>query len=70
MEKILVVFTKETNTMDIWFDKPDKEFVCEETGEEIILKKDKKGKIVGVELLNVLPQNKKQIKEPVKLIVK
>jgi len=70
VEKILVVFTKETNTMDIWFDKPDKEFVCEETGEEIILKKDKKGKIVGVELLNVLPQNKKQIKEPVKLIVK
>jgi uncharacterized protein YuzE len=70
VEKILVVFTKETNTMDIWFDKPEKEFVCEETGEEIILKKDKKGKIVGIELLNVLPSNKKQIKEPVKLILK
>jgi len=70
MEKILVVFTKETNTMDIWFDKPEKEFICEETGEEIILKKDKKGKVIGIELLNVLPSNKKQIKEPVKLILK
>ena len=27
------------NTLDVWFDDPKKEFICEETGEEIVLKK-------------------------------
>ncbi|MBI2971415.1 MAG: DUF2283 domain-containing protein [Candidatus Aenigmarchaeota archaeon] len=53
MEKIIVVFNKEGDTVDVWFDEPKKEFLCEETGQEIILKKDKKGKIIGFEKLNV-----------------
>ncbi len=40
MEKIRIVVNRESNTLDVWFDDPEKEFVSEETGEEVILKKD------------------------------
>lgn len=54
MEKIRVFYDKEGNTLNVWFDDPKKEHVCEETGEEVILVKDKKGKIIGFEKLNFL----------------
>lgn len=58
MEKIKVIFSQKTNTLDVWFDDPSKEFICEETGEEIILKKDKKNRVIGFEKLNVLSKKK------------
>jgi uncharacterized protein YuzE len=70
MENILVIFDKEGNTLDIWFGKPRKAFVCEETGEEIILKKNKKGRVIGIEMLNVAPLNKIIKKGPIKVVVK
>ena len=54
MEKIRVIFNRSVNTLDVWFDDPEKEFISEETGEEIILKKDKAGRIIEFEKLNVL----------------
>jgi len=54
MEKIRVIFNRNVNTLDVWFDDPEKEFISEETGEEIILKKGKKGRVIGFEKLNVL----------------
>ena len=54
MEKIRVIFNRNVNTLDVWFDDPKKEFISEDTGEEIILKKDKAGRIIGFEKLNVL----------------
>lgn len=56
MDKIKIIFDKESNTLDVWFDDPDKEFICEETGEEIILKKDKDNKVIGFEKINLLKQ--------------
>lgn len=38
-------------TLDILFDDPEKEAVCEEVEEGIILKKDKNGKVIGIEAL-------------------
>lgn len=71
MEKIKIVFNKEANTLDIWFDDPKKEWVCEETGEEIILKKDKGGNIIGIEKLNVAHAIKRQVSElPMELIMR
>jgi len=55
MERIKIFYDKEGNTLNIWFDDPEKEYICEETGEEIILVKDKKGKVIGFEKLNFLP---------------
>lgn len=53
MEKIRVFYDKEGQTLTVWFDDPSKEYVCEETGEEVILIKDKAGKVIGFERLNV-----------------
>lgn len=53
MEKISVVFNRLTNTLDVWFDDPEKEWVSEETGDEVILKKDRNGRVIGFEKLNV-----------------
>jgi uncharacterized protein YuzE len=40
--------------MDIWFGDPADEYICEEAGEGIILKKDKEGKVIGIEKLYVV----------------
>ncbi len=55
MEKIRVLFDREGNTLDVWFDEPQKA-ICEETGTEVILKKHPvTGKVLGFEKLNVMP---------------
>jgi uncharacterized protein YuzE len=53
MEKVVVYYHRDTDTMDIWFGNPDDEFMCEEAGEGIILKKNKDGKVIGIEKLYV-----------------
>lgn len=50
-ERLTVIHNREMETLDIWFDDPEKEEVSEETGEGLILKKDAHGKIIGVEVL-------------------
>jgi uncharacterized protein YuzE len=54
MEKVAVYYSKETDTMDIWFGNPEDEYISEEVGEGLILKKDRQGKIIGVEKLYVV----------------
>lgn len=54
MEKIRLYYDKEANTLNVWFDDPEKEHICEETGVEVILIKDKNGKVIGFEKLNFL----------------
>ncbi len=53
MEKIRIFYDKEGQTLTVWFDDPSKEYICEETVEEVILIKDKEGKVIGFERLNV-----------------
>ena len=71
MEKTKIIFNKKGNTLDIWFDDPRKEVASEETEEEIILKKDKKGRIIGIEKLNVIPHALKSrpVEVPVALVM-
>ncbi len=57
MEKIRLYYDREANTLNVWFDDPGKEYICEETGEEVILIKDKDGKVIGFEKLNFLMPN-------------
>ncbi len=54
MKPIKVLFDKVGNTLNVWFDDPKKEFICEETAEEIVLVKNKAGKVIGFEVLNYL----------------
>jgi len=53
MDKVVVYYHKESDTLDIWFGNPEDEFMCEEAGEGIILKKDKNWKTIGIEKLYV-----------------
>jgi len=53
MEKVVVYYHKDSDTLDVWFGNPEDEFMCEEAGEAIILKKDKNGKTIGIEKLYV-----------------
>ena len=70
MEKVRLYYDSKGNTLNIWFDDPQKEYICEETGEEVILVKDKKGKVIGFEKLNFLLHPKEVIKTiPVEVLV-
>jgi hypothetical protein len=55
MEKIKVVHDIAGQTLTIWFDDPQKEHVCEETADEIVLMKDMSGRVIGFEVLNYRP---------------
>lgn len=52
MDKILVHWNTEGNTLNVWFDDPKLEHSCQETGDEVILSKDAEGRVIGFEKLN------------------
>ena len=52
---IKIYYDNQGNTLNVWFGNPKDEHLCEETGEEVILAKDKSGKVIGFEKLNFLP---------------
>jgi hypothetical protein len=52
MAQIKVYYDREGNTLTVWFGNPADEFIAEETGEEIVLMKDRDGRVIGFEKLN------------------
>ena len=56
MAQVKVYYDREGNTLTVWFGNPDDEYVAEETGEEIVLMKDRDGKVIGFEKLNFTAQ--------------
>jgi uncharacterized protein YuzE len=52
MAQVKVYYDREGNTLTVWFGNPADEYVSEETGEEIVLMKDREGKVIGFEKLN------------------
>lgn len=57
MAQIKVYYDQIGNTLTVWFGNPEEEYVSEETGEEIVLMKDKAGRVIGFEKLNyVVPK--------------
>ena len=52
MEQVKVYYDRTGNTLTVWFGDPQDEYVCEETGEEVILMKDRTGQVIGFEKLN------------------
>ena len=52
MAQVKVFYDETGNTLTVWFGNPQEEHVCEETGEEVVLMKDKTGKVIGFERLN------------------
>ena len=52
MEQVRVYHDRKGNTLTVWFGDPTQEHVSEETGEEVVLMKDRNGKVIGFEKLN------------------
>ena len=52
MAQVKVYYDQDGNTLTVWFGNPKDEYVAEETGEEVVLMKDKKGNVIGFEKLN------------------
>jgi hypothetical protein len=55
MEKIKVIHDAVGGTLTVWLDDPEKEHVCEETTEEVVLMKEASGRVIGFELLHYRP---------------
>lgn len=53
MEKVIVYYNRESDTLDVWFGNPKDEYSCEEAGEGVILKKDRDGHVIGFEKLYI-----------------
>jgi hypothetical protein len=54
MTQVKVYYDQAGNSLTVWFGNPKDEYVCEETGDEVILMKDKSGQAIGFEKLNFL----------------
>lgn len=52
MDPVRVFYDHEGNTLTVWFDDPHLEVVAEETGDEVVLMKDDRGRVIGFEKLN------------------
>ena len=57
MAQVKVCYDRDGNTLTVWFGNPQTEYICEETGDEVILMKDNSGNVIGFEKLNfVVPK--------------
>lgn len=55
--KVKVCYDRVGNSLTIWFDDPAKEYVCEEIADDVILMKDRRGRVIGFERLHYLAPN-------------
>jgi hypothetical protein len=57
MAEVKVFYDREGRTLTVWFSDQSPEYVCEETGDEVVLMKDTAGHVIGFEKLNFsIPQ--------------
>ena len=52
MAELNVLLDREGRTLTVWFSDRRQEYVCAETGHEVILMKDSAGRVIGFEKLN------------------
>jgi uncharacterized protein YuzE len=57
MAQVKVYYDREGNTLTVWFGDSAEEYIAEETGDEIVLMKDREGKVIGFEKLNFTTQS-------------
>jgi uncharacterized protein YuzE len=60
MDKLRVYYDREGNTLSVWFDDPQKEFVCQESDDDVVLVKDRRGRVIGFERLNFLSTKQRE----------
>jgi len=52
MAEVNVYYDPMGNTLTVWFGEQSSEYLCEETGDEVILMKNQQGEVIGFEKLN------------------
>ena len=62
MAQVKVFYDPAGNTLTVWFNNPQDEYICEETGDEVILMKDKAGRVIGFEKLNFSTVKSEQLR--------
>ena len=62
MAKVNVFHDPIGNTLVVWFGEPEEESEAEETGDEVILMKNKDGKVIGFEKLNFLSPSDQSVR--------
>ena len=62
MTHVRVFFDPEGNTLTVWFGESQDEFTSEETGDEVILIKNRNGQVIGFEKLNFSVASTKQLR--------
>ena len=62
MANVRVYYDRTGNTLTVWFGDPQDEYVCEETGDEVILMKDQAGRVIGFEKLNYSIAESEQVR--------
>ena len=67
MDKVRVYYDRKGNSLSVWFDDPKKEHVCEETDDDVVLIKDRRGRVIGFERLNY--QTAKQREDDMPILV-
>ncbi len=61
MAQVKVFYDRAGNTLTVWFGNPEDEELCEETGDEVVLMKNKEGMVIGFEKLNFLPPEREPV---------
>lgn len=62
MEQVKVFYDRTGNTLTVWFGDPQDEYIAEETGDEVILMKDRAGRVIGFEKLNFTAATSEQLR--------
>lgn len=61
MAELKVVHDRDGATITVWFAESNDEVVCEETGDQVILMKNKNGQVIGFEKLNFVMQDRESL---------
>jgi hypothetical protein len=52
MAQVKVFYDQAGNTLTVWFSDPQDEYICEEVGDEVVLMKNRSGRVIGFGKLN------------------
>jgi hypothetical protein len=52
MREVKIVYDRRGQTLTVWLEDSSREYICEETGDEVVLMKDSAGRVIGFEKLN------------------
>ena len=62
MAYVKVFYDREGNTLTVWFEEPETEYISEETDDEVILMKNETGRVIGFEKLNFTTATVEQVR--------